>query len=66
MGMRVCDISNQMKISHGCVSKIIAKYVITYLIKSVLVNAHPKERYRSTDVPCIFCFLIGELIVYLI
>jgi transposase len=37
-GTRPCDISKQLKVSHGCVSKILSKYHSTGSIKPGLIG----------------------------
>lgn len=32
-GIRPCDISRQLKVSHGCVSKILGRFILNYLFE---------------------------------
>lgn len=48
-GTRPCDISKKLKVSHGCVSKILTKYHSTGSIKPGLIGGS-KPKVATTNV----------------
>ncbi|CAF0738994.1 unnamed protein product [Brachionus calyciflorus] len=72
-GTRPCDISKKLKVSHGCVSKILAKYNSTGSIKPGLIGGS-KPKVATSDVidsitkykvrnPNMFAWEIREMLI---
>ncbi|ESN92426.1 hypothetical protein HELRODRAFT_89496, partial [Helobdella robusta] len=72
-GVRPCDISRQLKVSHGCVSKILARYHETgSVLPGAIGGSKPRvttekvvraiRRYKSVE-PSIFAWEIRERLV---
>ena len=59
LGVRPCDISRQLLVSHGCVSKILTRFYETGSIKPGSIGGNkPKVRVSR---PCLCYTVNGEL-----
>ena len=54
LGIRPCDISRQLLVSHGCVSKILTRFYETGSIRPGSVSVNNKHKVRTTSIffPC--------------
>lgn len=57
-GTRPCDISKKLKVSHGCVSKILTKYHSTGSIKPGLIGGSKPKVATSTVIDQITMYKI--------
>ena len=69
LGLRQCDISRQLKVTHGCISKLLSKYQETGNVDPVQNAGRPRvitaeiekkiDQYRRAD-PGAFCWELRE------
>lgn len=69
LGLRQCDISRQLKVTHGCISKLLSKYQETGNVDPAQNAGRPRvitaeierkiDQYRRTD-PGAFCWELRE------
>lgn len=69
LGLRQCDISRQLKVTHGCISKLLSKYQETGNVEPVQNAGRPRvitaeiekkiDQYRRAD-PGAFCWELRE------
>lgn len=69
LGLRQCDISRQLKVTHGCISKLLSKYQETGHMDPAQNAGRPKvitaeiekkiDQYRRAD-PGAFCWELRE------
>ena len=72
LGLRQCDISRQLKVTHGCISKLLSKYQETGNLDPVQNAGRPRvitseiekkiDQYRRAD-PGAFCWELREHLI---
>ncbi|KAF3844674.1 hypothetical protein F7725_007837 [Dissostichus mawsoni] len=60
LGIRPCDISRQLRVSHGCVSKILARYNETGSILPGAIGGSKRESDAERGDPGIFAWEIRD------
>lgn len=61
MGVRPCDISRQLLVSHGCVSKILTRFYETGSIRPGSIGGSKTKVSFFLDLNKFFFLLLGDL-----
>lgn len=72
LGLRQCDISRQLKVTHGCISKLLAKYQESGILNAAQNTGRPRvitadierkiDQYRRKD-PGAFCWELRDYLL---
>jgi len=72
LGLRQCDISRQLKVTHGCISKLLAKYQESGILNAAQNTGRPRvitadierkiDQYRRQD-PGAFCWELRDYLL---